>query len=189
MNQDNMPGSGVDRRGFLKLSVWGGAALAVGAGASTLLTGCSSDPGPAGGYKHLRDKDVTLLRPLMAPLLGGGLEAVDGAGPDQALQAFDRLLQGGTDGQRGQLFQLLDLLQLGAARWWITGTWAHFEAQSDAQLRDTLAHWANNDGGFPKLAFKGLTQPILMAWYVTPEAGRTTGYPGPPVVGSGTASA
>ncbi|HAI33908.1 MAG TPA: Tat pathway signal protein, partial [Alcanivorax sp.] len=108
MDQDNMPGSGVDRRGFLKLSVWGGAALAVGAGASTLLTGCSSDPGPAGGYKHLRDKDVTLLRPLMAPLLGGGLEAVDGAGPDQALQAFDRLLQGGTDGQRGQLFQLLD---------------------------------------------------------------------------------
>ena len=34
MDQDNMPGSGVDRRGFLKLSVWGGAALAVGAGAS-----------------------------------------------------------------------------------------------------------------------------------------------------------
>ena len=33
MDQDNMPGSGVDRRGFLKLSVWGGAALAVGAGA------------------------------------------------------------------------------------------------------------------------------------------------------------
>ena len=85
MNQDNMPGSGVDRRGFLKLSVWGGAALAVGAGASTLLTGCSSDPGPASGYKHLRDKDVTLLRPLMAPLLGGGLEAVDGAGPDHRL--------------------------------------------------------------------------------------------------------
>ena len=76
MNQDNMPGSGVDRRGFLKLSVWGGAALAVGAGPSTLLTSCSSDPGPASGYKHLRDKDVTLLRPLMAPLLGGGLEAL-----------------------------------------------------------------------------------------------------------------
>ncbi len=183
MDQDNMPSSGVDRRGFLKLSVWGGAALTVGAGASTLLTGCSSDPGPASGFKHLRDKDITLLRPLMAPLLGGGLDAVDGAGPDQALQAFDRLLQGGTDGQRGQLFQLLDLLQLGAARWWITGTWAHFEEQSEAQLRETLSHWANNDGGFPKLAFKGLTQPIMMAWYVTPEAALTTGYPGPPVTG------
>ena len=187
MDQDNMPGSGVDRRGFLKLSAWGGAALAVGAGASTLLTGCSSDPGPASGFKHLRDKDITLLRPLMAPLLGGGLDAVDGAGPDQALQAFDRLLQGGTDGQRGQLFQLLDLMQLGAARWWITGTWAHFEEQSDAQLRDTLAHWASNDSGFPKLAFKGLTQPIMMAWYVTPEAALTTGYPGPPVTGSNAA--
>ena len=42
--------------------------LSMGAGASTLLTGCSSDPGPASGYKHLRDKDVPLLRPLMAPL-------------------------------------------------------------------------------------------------------------------------
>ena len=31
MDQDTMPSSGIDRRGFLKLSAWGGAALAVGA--------------------------------------------------------------------------------------------------------------------------------------------------------------
>ena len=116
MNKAIVPGAGVGGRGFVTRCVWGGAALAVGAGASTLLPGCSSDPGPASGYKHLRDKDVTLLRPLMAPLLGGGLEAVDGAGPDQALQALDRLLQGGTGGPRGQLFHLLDVLPPGAAR-------------------------------------------------------------------------
>ena len=30
------------------------------------------------------------------------------------------------------------------------------------------------------MAFKGLTQPIYMAWYVKPTGARTTGYPGPP---------
>ena len=33
----------------------------------------------------------------------------------------------------------------------------------------------------PGLAFKGLTQPLMMAWYVTPDAGLGTGYPGPPL--------
>lgn len=173
-------GDGVSRRGFLKLGFWGATALTLGAGGAGLLTGCSGDPGPASGFDYLRQKDLELLRPLMAPLLAGGLEAVPGAGPDQALAAFDRLLAGGSDGARGQLFQLLDLLQLGAARWWLTGTWAHFADQEPARLRDTLQTWADNDGGFARLAFKGLTQPLMMAWYVTPEGGRTTGYPGPP---------
>ncbi|QJX02572.1 hypothetical protein HML84_14030 [Alcanivorax sp. IO_7] len=81
---------------------------------------------------------------------------------------------------RGQLFQLLDLLQLGAARWWVTGTWAHFADQDEAQLQRTLAEWSDSDNGFAQLAFKGLTQPLMMAWYVTPDAGLGTGYPGPP---------
>lgn len=175
------PRDGVSRRGFLKLGFWGATALTLGAGGATLLTGCSSDPGPAAGYRYLRQQDVELLRPLMSPLLGGGLEAVARSSPDDALAAFDRLLAGGADGTRGQLFQLLDLLQLGAARWWITGTWAHFADQDEAQLRQTLAHWSGSDNGFAQLAFKGLTQPLVMAWYVTPAAALTTGYPGPPL--------
>lgn len=172
---------GVSRRGFLKLGFWGATALTLGAGGATLLTGCSGDPGPASGYQYLRERDLELLRPLMAPLLAGGLDAVPGAGPDDALAAFDRLLAGGSEGARGQLFQLLDLLQLGAARWWVTGTWAHFADQDATQLRRTLAEWSGSRKGFSKLAFKGLTQPVVMAWYATPAAGRSTGYPGPPL--------
>ncbi|HCE41819.1 MAG: Tat pathway signal protein [Alcanivorax sp.] len=182
MNRDSSsPRDGVSRRGFLKLGFWGATALTLGAGGATLLTGCSGDPGPASGYQHLRERDLELLRPLMAPLLAGGLDAVAGAGPDDALKAFDRLLAGGSEGARGQLFQLLDLLQLGAARWWVTGTWAHFADQDEAQLQRTLAEWSDSDNGFAQLAFKGLTQPLMMAWYVTPDAGLGTGYPGPPL--------
>ncbi|MFC6330791.1 hypothetical protein ACFP3N_19460, partial [Alloalcanivorax gelatiniphagus] len=77
MTQASLSG-GVSRRGFLKLGFWGGAALTLGAGGAGLLTGCSGDPGPASGFEYLRQKDLELLRPLMAPLLAGGLEAVPG---------------------------------------------------------------------------------------------------------------
>lgn len=170
----------VGRRGFLKLGLWGTTALALGAGGATLLTGCAADPGPAAGFRYLRERDAELLRPLMEPLLAGGLAAVPDATPDHALRAFDRFLAGGSEGVRKQLFQLLDLLQLGAARWWLTGTWASFGEQDEAQRQRTLEQWSGSDKKFAKLTFKGLVQPLLIAWYVTPEAGLSTGYPGPP---------
>ncbi|WP_101674240.1 Tat pathway signal protein [Alloalcanivorax mobilis] len=174
---------GIGRRGFLKLGFWGSAALASGAALTPLLTGCSRSDTPAAGFAHLRDNDVSLLRPLVKPVLGGGLAAVPGATADDALHAFDRLLEGGYAGTRDQLFQLMDLLQLGAARWWLTGTWAAFADQSDTELAATLAQWQSKEG-FAQLAFKGLTQPLGMAWYVTPEAALSTGYPGPPRTGN-----
>jgi hypothetical protein len=174
---------GINRRGFLKLGFWGSAALAAGAGITPMLTGCSRETHPASGFNHLREQDVRLLRPLVKPLLGGGLAAVPGASEDDALHAFDRLLEGGAQGTREQLFQLLDLLQLGAARWWLTGTWAHFADQSEPERIATLQQWRDKQG-FAQLAFKGLTQPLNIAWYVTPAAALSTGYPGPPRVGN-----
>ena len=55
---------GINRRGFLKLGFWGSAALVAGASITPMLTGCSRDTQPASGFDHLRDSDVTLLRPL-----------------------------------------------------------------------------------------------------------------------------
>ncbi|PHR64818.1 twin-arginine translocation signal domain-containing protein [Alcanivorax sp.] len=169
---------GINRRGFLKLSAAGSAVLATGSGLA-LLTGCSSNDGPAPGYKHFRQQDVDLLTPLVGAVLGSALTDV-GATAEDGMKAFDDLLDGGMPGTRGALFQVLDLMQLGAARWYITGTWASFADQSEAELTQTLTEWAASERGLSRMAFKGLTQPIYMAWYVKPEAAHSTGYPGPP---------
>ena len=168
----------MDRRDFLKLSA--GASVMLTAGSSlALLTGCGRNDGPAHGYRHLRSQDVTLLRPLARVLLAPALAAAD-ATADQALLAFDDLLDGGMPGTRGAVFELLDLLQLAPGRWYLTGTWKHFAEQTEEQLSATLDHWSRSQSELPRAAFRGLTQPFHMAWYVKPDAARTTGYPGPP---------
>ncbi|EKF73189.1 hypothetical protein A11A3_14992 [Alcanivorax hongdengensis A-11-3] len=170
---------GLNRRGFLKLSAAGSALLATGSGLA-LLTGCSSNDGPAQGYRYLRSQDLDLLRPLARAVLGPAIAAVPDASADSALHAFENLLDGAMPGTRAALFQVFDLMQLAPARWYITGTWAHFADQSETELAQTLAHWSASDRSLSRMAFKGLTQPLFMAWYVEPDAARTTGYPGPP---------
>ncbi|MGB2246016.1 MAG: twin-arginine translocation signal domain-containing protein [Alcanivorax sediminis] len=169
---------GINRRGFLKLGTAGAALLATGSGVA-LLSGCSSNDGPAQGYRHFRQQDVDLLTPLVGAVLGPALAAA-GATAADGMKAYDDLLEGAMPGTRDTLFQLLDLMQLGAARWFLTGTWAHFAEQSEEQLLQTLDAWAAKSNSIARMAIKGLTQPMFMAWYVKPAAASTTGYPGPP---------
>ncbi|MCK0154473.1 twin-arginine translocation signal domain-containing protein [Alcanivorax sp. S6407] len=172
---------GIDRRGFLKLGAASSALLATGSGLA-LLTGCSSQSeGPAEGYRYFRQQDVDLLTPLVGAVLGPALAAA-GASATDGMKAYDDLLEGAMPGTRATLFQLLDLLQLGAARWFLTGSWAHFAEQSDEQLQQTLDDWSAKSNGIARMAFKGLTQPMFMAWYAKPAGAVTTGYPGPPQI-------
>lgn len=169
---------GINRRGVLKLGAFGTAMLATGSSLA-LLTGCSSNDGPAEGYRYFRQQDVELLTPLVGAVLAPSLAAV-GASAEDGMKAFDNLLEGGMPGTRKALFDVLDLMQMGAARWFITGTWAHFAEQSDEQLQQTLSNWSLSERSLSRMAFKGITQPILMAWYVEPASRPVTGYPGPP---------
>ncbi len=169
---------GINRRGFLKLGAFGSAMLATGSGLA-LLSGCASNDGPATGYRYFRQQDIELLTSLVGVVMGPALAAVNASAED-GMKAYDDLLEGAMPGTRATLFQLLDLLQLGAARWFLTGTWASFAEQSDEQLQQTLADWSAKENSIARMALKGLTQPMHMAWYVKPEAARSTGYPGPP---------
>ncbi|KZX82076.1 Tat pathway signal protein, partial [Alcanivorax sp. HI0013] len=132
---------GLNRRSFLKLGAAGSALLATGS-SLTLLTGCSSNDGPAAGYRYFRQQDVDLLTPLVGAVLGKALTDV-GASAEDGMKAYDDLLDGAMPGTRATLFQILDLMQLGAARWFITGPWASFSEQSEDALQQTLAHWSS----------------------------------------------
>lgn len=166
------------RRDVLKTGLLGGTLLATGSSLA-LLSGCSSNDGPAEGYLHLRQRDVDLLLPLTGVVLAQALKK-SAASADTALKAYDKVLDGAMPGTRATLFQLFDLMQLGAARWFITGTWAHFNAQDSETLTHTLQGWFTLDRSLSRMAWKGLVQPLMFAWFAQPAAGLSTGYPGPP---------
>lgn len=165
------------RRDFLRLGLAGGAMLAAGSSVA-LLSGCSSNSGPAEGYRVLRPQDVRLLRPLLPLLLAGSEPLV--ADPDRPLRLLDELLMGNSPAGRKQYLQMLDMLQLGAVRWFLTGTWTAFHEQDEPTLRQTLDDWANSDNGLARLMLRVVNLSTMMAWYTQPDVALTTGYPGPP---------
>lgn len=170
----------MDRRDFLKVSAATSAVLATGSSLA-LLSGCSSNTAPATGYRYFRSQDVTLLTPLIKTVLGPALTAANATAED-GMKAFDNMLDGAMPGTRDTLFELLDLLQISAARRFVIGSWAAFNEQSDEERATTVEAWATRSYELSRMAYKGLIQPIHIAWYTQATAGLSTGYPGPPTL-------
>lgn len=168
----------LNRREFLRAGLFGSALLAGGAGVAS-LSGCSAAKVPAEGFLHLRQADIDLLTPMIPALLAGALPNGEADVP-RALQRLDTLLDSPAQGGRDAMFQLYDVLQLGAFRWWTMDVWAHPSTLSTEQIDQGLARWSRKQNSFARLAFNGLCQPLTLAWYTDPEIAKSTGYPGPP---------
>jgi hypothetical protein len=168
----------LNRRAFLRAGLFGSALLAGGAGVAS-LSGCSTAKVPADGFLHLRQADIELLTPMIPALLAGALPNGDADVP-RVLQRLDILLDSPAQGGRDAIFQLYDVLQLGAFRWWTMDAWSHPNTLSTEQIDQGLARWSRKQNSFARLAFNGLCQPLTLAWYTDPEIAKGTGYPGPP---------
>ena len=167
----------LSRRDFLRVGATASVVLA-GGSLFASLGGCSSPTTPATGFKVLRQSDIDLLKPLVPSVLASIRAQSDDV--MRALGLLDELIYAAGDHTRENLFKLYDLLQLGAARWWLTGFWSAPAKLSDAERAQALQHWSAKDSGFALLAFRGLTQPLFMAWYADTDNVAVTGYPGPP---------
>lgn len=168
----------LDRRQFLGAGLAGSALLAGGATLAS-LSGCSAPMTPADGYLHLRSADLALLAPMVPVILAGALGNPQQDTP-RVLQRLDGMLDVAAPGSREALFQLYDVLQLGAFRWWVMDRWAHPADLSASDIDEGLARWSRRQNSFARLAFNGLCQSLTMAWYTDPDNARSTGYPGPP---------
>lgn len=170
---------GLSRRDFIRLGTAGTVIVATGAGLST-LTGCSRSQPPAEGFHRLRQQDVDLLKPLVPVLLAGALPNNHDQTHLKALLEMDSLLDQTDHGAYAEIVQLYDALQFAPIRRYLTGHWGHFGKLSDARLRQALDNWRSHSRGFGRLTLRAVSQPLLMAWYLTPEGAASTGYPGPP---------
>lgn len=170
----------LNRRDFLRAGTSAIALLTAGSWFAGLAGCTSSVAPPAIGFRSLRQSDVDLLLPLAPTILGPGLgNSKDGA--VRALALLDGFLFASSDNVRHNLFKLYDLLQLGAARWWLTGFWPAPTELSGQERAEALASWSGKDSGFAKMAFRGLTQPIFMSWYANTDNACQVGYPGTPL--------
>lgn len=170
----------LDRRGFLKLGAGGAALLAAGSTFS-VLSGCSSGPkGAADGYLHLRASDIAVLTPWVPVVLSTESRPNGDADIERALKVLDTLLENAGPLARKMLFELYDVMHLGAFRWWATGVWSDPATLSLEQRTAALKVWEHIDSSFGRAAFRGLTSPLLAGWYQAPDIALTTGYPGPP---------
>jgi len=118
------------------------------------------------------------LRPWVPAIIGGAIKSDDDT--LRCLALLDQILFDGGENVRANLYQLYDLLQMGLARWYFTGQWGAPGPLTAEQLEQGLADWISKDNSFSRVAFRGLTQPMLMAWYANTQNSLATGYPGPP---------
>lgn len=168
------------RRGFLKLGAGGAALLSLGSAVS-VLSGCSKGPKtPAEGFLHLRASDLEVLRPWVPAVLSAEARPNGEADIERSLKVLDGLLDSAGPIARKMLFELYDVLHLGAFRWWATGVWSDPASLTLEERIAALDTWEHIDSTFGRVAFRGLTSPLMAGWYQQPDMAKTTGYPGPP---------
>lgn len=176
--------SGLNRRQFLKVGLFGTAVLATAGGIAS-LSGCSSDTS-AQGYQQLRESDLPMLRRVIPVLLADAVSQTRQADTlSGVLQALDNNLNHLSPSLNRQVLQLFDLLTLGVTRGLLTGIWSSWEDASDDAIRAFIKRW---DGSVLMLLRQGssvLSNLTLLSYYATPASWAQCGYPGPPQLGTG----
>lgn len=167
-----------DRRGFLKLSAAGAAALSTMSAGAT-LSGCTSNT-PAAGMKLLRPEDVELLRALIPAVLEGKVTSSDSAGIDQTLHSFDTLMKDLSGLVVEGVRQAFDVLSFGPTRALTTGQWSSWSSASVEDADRALGRLRDSRIGLLNAIYAATIRLIISAWYLIPENAATAAYPGPP---------
>ncbi len=171
----------LSRRNFLRVGVLGTLALST-ISVSAMLTGCSSPPA-ASGFRLLRESDLQVLRALLPVVLTVELpENGRTAFVETTLHSLDEFLYGTSIASHKQISQLFDLLSMPFTRYTMAGLSQDWGKSSVQDLNAFLDKWRYSRFQLLRAGYQGLTQLIVMSWYLQPEAGEAIGYAPPRVV-------
>ena len=176
---------GLDRRGFLKVSLVG-SGLLLGASVLGSVQGCATHQlatQPERPLKVLRDKDAAILS-AVAPVVLKGAFPVE---PQPRREALDRLLvqidtflSHSSEYAHGEFKKLFDLMYLPVTRVLLTGLWSRWETASDADIEDFLLGWRDSFINDLRMGYAQLTQLTSLVYYSDPASWTADIYPGPP---------
>lgn len=172
----------MSRRGFVKFGLGFSAILGV-ATLAPALSGCSSaNKAAAESFRYLRAADVALFTALL-PVIIDDLRAMDPAMRAKRTSETLHFIDGACNNlqmhQQGALRQLLDLLDVGALRWLLTGVSGRWEDASPEALAAFLMRWRASRMGTLNAGGIALTKLVSASYYIAPPAWPAAGYPGP----------
>jgi hypothetical protein len=167
-----------DRRGFLKITFAGAAALSTMSAGAT-LSGCASST-PASGMKLLRAEDLELLRALTPAVMKGKIAPGDSAAIEQTLRSFDTLLVDLSEPVVAGVQQAFDVLNFAPTRGLTTGQWSAWPKASLSDAESALGRLRDSGIGLLNAIYAAVIRLIASSYYLVPENAVTTGYPGPP---------
>jgi hypothetical protein len=170
------------RRHFFRVGFMGALALST-ASAVAVLAGCSTPP-TAKGFRVLRDSDLKVLRALIPVVLAGAMPAGDAAKPliEETMHALDAFIYGTSRAGHKQIGQLFDLLSMPATRYAVAGLHEDWDKSSVADITAFLERWKTSRFDMLRGAYTGVTQMIVMNWYMQPRAWTAINYIPPRVV-------
>lgn len=164
------------RRTFLAAGIAGSALLAVAGWWRLSRRRLSSTLNP--------DTDA-IVRAIVPAMLDGALpiEAkVRANAIDETVANIARAIAGLPNTARAELDQLFSLLALAPARRAFAGVASPWNEANVDEISAFLDRWRDSGWMLKRSAYDALHQLILAAWYGTPRAWATIGYPGPPKV-------
>ncbi|SDU37854.1 hypothetical protein [Halopseudomonas salegens] len=168
----------LSRRELLKLGA-GASLVLTTVGVTATLTRCSSSD-PATDYQVLRSNDLVILGVIL-PALIGAHPAMPAQVP-AALRQLDWSLSYMSTQIHQDLYEMLDLLNMGVTRGPMTGIWGSWEKAQPEQVAHFLQRWRDSRLALLRQGHNALTQLLLMAWYALPATWDSIEYPGPPAI-------
>jgi hypothetical protein len=102
------------------------------------------------------------------------------AGMDAALGQVEATIAALAPSARHELQQLSCLLDQGAIRLLLAGSWASWASVSPIDVRRVLERWRFSRMPMLVSAYQALHDITYASWYAQPAHWASTGYPGPP---------
>ena len=168
------------RRRFLQVGLAGVAVLAIAR--------VMERPGLPAYFRVLDGGSAPLVRALVPVVLAGSIPTRDperGIAIQEVVEAFDRAVAGLSPAVRGEIEDLLGVLQFGPTRLAFTGLWAPIETATGEEISQFLARWRTSRFDLLRAGYQALTQLLQASWYDNPTSWSAIGYPGPPQLGRG----
>ena len=169
----------VSRRTFIKAGAFGtGALLIAGAFGGWRLRRCAADPAA------LSPATRALFSAMLPAFLDGVIrpEEWTTAGRDAALGQVEATIAALAPSARQELHQLSCLLDQGAFRLLLAGSWASWASVTPTDARRVLERWRSSRMPMLVSAYQALHDITYASWYAQPAHWASTGYPGPPAL-------
>ncbi len=170
---------GLSRRGFLKTTGMALAASTTGLVVAT-QTGCTNSQ-PQTGFVFLRPQDIPTLGAILPAILGLPADTPAAAIANN-LHQLDQRAAALSAYSQNELLLLLNLLDMAAPRWFLTGSSKAIENQSTQAIQAFLSDWRDSSLALKRKAYLAVTRLPQITWYSDLANTTHTGYPGPNAV-------